>query len=248
MNDFFLKTLAIINRNINFVFQSTFNNMVKPSENPAATLAEIRSIMHRSTRFIALSGLSGVATGLIALVGAGILFAKLYYTYGTYNLANAFEQAGSNGAELFRFLLVLSFSVIFAAFIVGVYFTTRGARRQGLPIWDSSAKRLLINLAIPLSAGGIFCLLLFWHGAIGLILPAMLIFYGMALLHASKYSIDELRNLGLGEVVLGLLAGCWSGQALLFWAIGFGILTIFYGLMMYNRYERKTNPVDGGRK
>jgi hypothetical protein len=216
--------------------------MMKPSENPAATLAEIRSIMQRSTRFIALSGLSGVATGLVALIGAGIVFARLYTTYGTYNLATAFEIAGSQGADLFRFLLILSCVIIGAAFVAGVYFTTRGARKQGLPIWDSTAKRLLINLAIPLTAGGIFCLLLFSHGAIALILPAMLIFYGMALLHASKYSVDELRNLGIGQVALGLIAGLWPDHALLFWATGFGLLNIFYGIMMYNRYERKPGP------
>lgn len=219
--------------------------MTKSSDNPAATLAEIRTIMQRSTRFIALSGLSGVATGLIALVGAGIVFAKLFTAYGTYKLAEAFKQAGSQGGDLFQFLLLSSLATITAALVAGVYFTTRSARRHGHAVWDSAARRMLTNLAIPLAAGGIFCLLLFWHGAIALILPAMLIFYGMALLHASKYAVDELRNLGLSEVTLGLLAGFWSDYALLFWAVGFGLFNIFYGVLMYNRYERTSDPAAG---
>lgn len=217
--------------------------MTKPSNDPAAAIAEIRSIMQRSTRFIALSGLSGVATGLVALAGAGIVYYKLQSDYNTFNVAYAFLLAGNNGAELFRFLLILCFLMIVAAVIVGIYFTTRSARQKGQPVWDNSARRLLINLAIPLMAGGIFCLLLFWHEAIGLILPAMILFYGMAMLHASKYSLDELRQLGMSEVALGLLAGFWSDYALVFWAIGFGIFPILYGIRMYNRYERNPQTI-----
>lgn len=210
---------------------------MRPAHDPAATLAEIRAIMQRSTRFISLSGLAGVAAGVIALVGAGIVYAKLYYTYSTTNLTYAFELAGSEGADLFRFLLVLSISLIAAALAAAIYFTTRNARQQGQPMWDNSARRLVINLAIPLMAGGIFCLLLFWHGAISLIMPAMLVFFGLSMLHASKYTVDELRNLGLSEVALGLIAGFWSENALLLWALGFGLFPILYGVMMYNKYE-----------
>ncbi len=212
--------------------------MAKPSDNPAAALAEIRAIMQRSTRFIALSGLSGVATGLVALIGAGIAYYKVTSDYDTSNIAYAFHIAGNEGAKLFRFLLILCVAMIVAAVVVAIYFTNRSARQKGQPVWDNSAKRLLINLGIPLTAGGIFCLLLFWHDAIDLIMPAMLLFYGMAMLHASKYSVDELRQLGISEVALGLLAGFWSNYGLLFWAIGFGIFPILYGLRMYNRYER----------
>lgn len=212
--------------------------MAKSSTDPAAALAEIHSIMQRSTRFIALSGLSGVAMGLIALIGAGVVFAKLTSDYGTYDIAHAFNRAGSESEALFHFLIAVSVVLIATAFAAGVYFTTRSARRLGRPVWDGSAKRMLINLAIPLLAGGLFCLLLFSHNAIGLILPAMLLFYGMALLNASKYSVDELRKLGLSEVALGLVAGLWSEQALIMWAVGFGVLPILYGAIMYNRYER----------
>lgn len=214
--------------------------MAQPTHDPSATLAEIRAIMLRSTRFISLSGLSGVATGIIALLGAGILYAKLYYSYHTTNISQAFMVAGGRGEALFRFLLTLALGMIVVGLLAGIYFTTRRARLQGKPIWDSSAKRLVINLAIPLTAGGIFCLLLFWHGAVELIMPSMLVFYGMAMLHASKYTVDELRHMGMSEVALGLISGFWTQHALLIWAVGFGVFPILYGLMMYNRYERNT--------
>ena len=41
------------------------------------TLSEIRSLMERSSRFISLSGLSGVAAGVFALMGAAMVYVYL---------------------------------------------------------------------------------------------------------------------------------------------------------------------------
>jgi hypothetical protein len=49
--------------------------------------------------------------------------------------------------------------------------------------------------------------------------------------------LHEVRVLGISEVILGLMASWLVGYGLLFWAVGFGVLHIFYGLMMYFRYE-----------
>jgi hypothetical protein len=103
---------------------------------------------------------------------------------------------------------------------------------------------MVINLAMPLAAGGLFCLALIWHGLPGLVAPATLLFYGLALLNASKYTLDEIRWLGLSEVMLGLAASFWVGAGLLFWALGFGVLHIFYGSLMYLRHERSTPSID----
>ena len=117
----------------------------------------------------------------------------------------------------------------------------RRARRTGQGLWDPSAKRLAWNLAIPLVVGGLFCLSLLWHGAVALVAPATLVFYGLALLNASKYTLDEIRWLGLSEVVLGLLATSWPGAGLMFWALGFGVLHILYGGLMWYRHESSSN-------
>jgi hypothetical protein len=130
--------------------------------------------------------------------------------------------------------------VLALALFFGIYFTTRKARKNGLKVWDHTAQRMVINLFIPLIAGGIFCLTLLYHHLIFLLAPATLIFYGLALINASKYTFNEIRVLGISEIILGLMAAFFIGYGLLFWAVGFGVLHIFYGLMMYYRYESRS--------
>ena len=94
------------------------------------------------------------------------------------------------------------------------------------------------SMLVPLGVGGVFSLALFYYGLPGLVAPATLVFYGLALFSASKYTLDEIRWLGASELVLGVVALFWLDAALLFWALGFGVLHIFYGGLMYLRYER----------
>jgi uncharacterized protein YjeT (DUF2065 family) len=141
-------------------------------------------------------------------------------------------------ASFYIFLFTDAFLVLFASIIVAISLSMRKARTKGVKIWDSAAKRLLINMFIPLCAGGVFCLILIYHGLIGFVAPATLIFYGLALINASKYTLNDIRYLGLTEVGIGLLAAIWIGYGLLFWAIGFGIIHILYGAAMYYKYER----------
>jgi predicted lysophospholipase L1 biosynthesis ABC-type transport system permease subunit len=199
---------------------------------PQETLAEIRHLMERSSRFISLSGLSGVFAGLYALAGA---FAA-YSQRGLSDFGYPRTLFYSNGALIF--LLIDAALVLVLAVGTGIYLTTRKAKRDGNSIFDSSAKKLLINLFIPLAAGGLFCLALVYHGSIIYVPAVMLIFYGLALINASKYTRDDVRSLGLIEVLLGLLASFILGYGLMFWALGFGVMHIAYGIYMYLKYER----------
>jgi len=97
---------------------------------------------------------------------------------------------------------------------------------------------MLIHLFIPLITGGLFALILLYRNDSTLLASVTLIFYGLALVNAGKYTLGEIQYLGVFEIVLGLLAGIFTCWGLLFWAIGFGILHIVYGLVMYYRYER----------
>ncbi|MBV6405250.1 MAG: hypothetical protein IT228_06235 [Flavobacteriales bacterium] len=209
---------------------------------PAQELAHIRGLMERSTRFLSLSGLSGVVAGVVALGGATLarhhITAALAtgmdtLTYGT--------TRGQVPADDLRLTLLMDAVLVLVVALLGAFwFTWRRGRRTGQHLWDASARRLLVNLAVPLGAGGVFCLALLYYGLPGLVAPATLVFYGLALFNAGKYTLDEIRWLGLSELVLGLLALCWLEAALLFWAIGFGVLHIFYGGLMYLRHERGT--------
>jgi hypothetical protein len=136
------------------------------------------------------------------------------------------------------FFLIDAMFVLVASIVVGLILTWRSAKKNGQTIWDATAKRMLINLMIPLVTGGFFCMILLMHGLIGLVAPVTLIFYGLALINGSKYTLDDIRYLGICEIILGLLASIFIGYGLLFWAIGFGVLHIVYGMLMYNKYER----------
>jgi len=136
------------------------------------------------------------------------------------------------------FLFILSGAALLLTFSSVIYFTAKKAKKKGLPVWDPSAKRLLVNLFIPLVTGGIFCLILAYHEAYKFIPASMLLFYGLALLNASKYTLHDIRYLGITELILGLFASFLLGLGLWFWVIGFGVMNIVHGIMMYNKYER----------
>ncbi|MFC0181129.1 hypothetical protein SAMN04515674_11981 [Pseudarcicella hirudinis] len=192
-------------------------------------LTEIRSMMERSTRFISLSGLSGVFAGTFALTGA-------YFAYE--RILQESTDALQNDSSLLRFIATDGAIVLILSLSFSVYFTLRKAKKKSLKVWDNTSRRLLFNMAIPLVAGGLFSLILLKH-APHLIDSATLIFYGLALVNASKYTYDEVRYLGYIEIILGLICGLldeWR-LGLLFWAVGFGVLHIIYGILMYRKYE-----------
>ena len=201
-------------------------------------ITEIKSIMERSSRFISLSGLSGVFAGFFALAGAAA-----FYIYVNQQLSYGYSELAARlpldiDIHFFSFCFADAAITLTLALAFGIYFTTRKAKADGQKIWDKTVLRFLINLFIPLATGGIFCLILLLHfGWFGIIPPCTLIFYGLALLNASKYTLDEIRWLGISEIVLGLIGCMYLGYGVTLWAIGFGVLHIVYGLIMYIRYE-----------
>jgi hypothetical protein len=211
---------------------------MEDNQEPIQQLSEIRKMMERSSLFISLSGLSGVAAGIIALVGSGIAFAYLNFDTRYFKI-NGFisPSIGFRYRHAWIFLIFDALIVLILALLSGIYFTRRKARNRELKVWDSTARRMVINLAIPLVTGGIFCLVLLYHHLVFLLAPVTLLFYGLALLNAGKYTYNEIRILGISEIVLGLMASCFVGYSLIYWAIGFGVLHIFYGLIMYFRYD-----------
>jgi hypothetical protein len=209
------------------------------SEEPLEQLQHIRNMMERSSRFISLSGLSGVFAGFFALAGAAAfyIFLNKKLNYGYTDFAKSVPVDIS--LDLRQFVLLDAAVVVVLSLLFAVLFTTRNAKNNGQTIWDSAARRMLINLFIPLVAGGVYCLVLLNYGWFGLIAPTTLVFYGLALLNASKYTLDEIRWLGLSEIALGLIGCFFIGYGITLWAIGFGVLHIVYGLMMYSKYEAK---------
>lgn len=191
-----------------------------------AEISSIRDLMERSAKFISLSGLSGVMAGIYALVGAGIGY-------------NLLKNPGSavNRIVPITELFVVAFAVLILSIGTGVWLSFKKAKKTGQPFWGTGSKRLLINMAIPLVSGGLFTFILIYHGHYGIVAPATLIFYGLALVSGSHYTYSGVKSLGIIEILLGLLAALTPGYGLIFWAIGFGLLHIIYGTVMHFKYD-----------
>jgi len=194
-------------------------------------LKEIKDIMSRSSKFISLSGLSGVFAGMFALLGAFTAY-QLIYSNHNYLEYNRVENVDGSLFEL----LAIAIITLVLSLGAGVFFTVRKAKKNNQKIWDIQTRRLLINLFIPLVTGGTFCLILLHNGYVGLVPPLTLIFYGLALVSASNFTLREVRSLGIAQITLGLIASYFIGFGLLFWSIGFGLLHIIYGIIMKIRY------------
>ncbi len=211
---------------------------MQPEVDPLTQLTEIRAIMERSSRFLSLSGLAGIGAGIVALIGVGVGHWWLEQHFGAGGFARLAGGTPEEQATAMPFLVGLAGAMVAAALLVAFIFTRRRAARMGQTLWSSVARRLTLSLAAPLVAGGLFCLALYWHGALVLVVPAMLLFYGLALLSASKYTLNEIRGLGYLQAGLGLASLAAPGYGLAFFAAGFGLAHIGYGVLMFNRYER----------
>lgn len=215
--------------------------MNKDTELSVRALQDIKAMMERSAKFITLSGWSGIWAGAVGLAGAYVAhlwlkdLPEIYYN--TYRTAPAgVISAGEYNDLSYRFI-ALAITVLLLAFAGGLYFTWKKTKNNGDKLWNSASRRMLGHMAIPLVAGGMFSLLFLNNGHEMYIAPACLVFYGLALINGSKYTISDIRYLGFSELGLGCINMFLPGYGLTFWALGFGVLHILYGIIMWNKYD-----------
>lgn len=201
---------------------------------PEQELAEIKSMMERSTRFISLSGLSGVLAGIYAIIGAGIAWYWIYFPSTKWG-SPADELSDS---ELIWRILILGLIVLMLALISSWSMSKKKSKKASQKFWTSASKRFGQALFIPVLFGGLFSFALVHEHTFQLIPAAMLGFYGLGLISASHFTLGEIKKLGFTQLIFGALAAFFPQFGLLFWAGGFGILHIVYGSMMYFKYER----------
>jgi hypothetical protein len=199
-----------------------------------AELSSIRNLMERSAKFISLSGLSGIMSGIYALIGAGIGYKLVYGNSGGLDYR---EQYVNEPSILFN-LSVVALTVLVLSITTGVWLTLRKAGKKGQKAWNPASKKMLVNVAVPLCTGGLLILILLFRGSYGIIAPACLIFYGLALVAGSQFTYTDVKSLGILEIFLGLLAALLPGYGIIFWAIGFGLLHIVYGTIMHFKYDQ----------
>lgn len=209
-------------------------------KNEIEAIHDIRRIMNRQTRFLSLSGLAGVFAGTYALIGA-------YAGYHMINVTNHIDHPHDLSVKerflfephVMKFILIDALIVLLLSVVTGWFFTWKKAKKENAKIFDKTAKRALYNFAVPLATGGIFCLaLLFWKSYV-LLAPATLIFYGLAVFQVGKYTFDEVGYMGLIQIGLGLVGIFQPGYGFILWPIGFGVVHILYGIILWNKYDRK---------
>jgi hypothetical protein len=197
-------------------------------------ISEIKNMMNRSSRFISLSGLSGVLAGVYSLIGAWMAYETIYSDSSDLGSYKNLVVSESSIKRLFAIAII----VILLSITTGISLSIKKAKKENENIWDASSKRLLINFAIPLATGGFFILFLIEKEIYGFVAPLTLIFYGLACVNASKYTLGDVRYLGITLIIIGLISSYFIGYGLLFWALGFGVCHIFYGFKLYLKHDK----------
>lgn len=205
---------------------------MRTTENYLAEIKEIRKMMEESSRFLSLSGLSGILVGIYALLGA-FMAESIIYTNKLFGWLLA--------DNIVFDLLIIALITLFLSLLTVILLTYRRAKRAGTKIWNPGSRLMLLNLIIPLFAGGAIILIFVFKGFYEFAAPGCLIFYGLALINAAKFTRQEIFYMGLIQVLLGILAATFPSIGLLLWALGFGVIHIIYGAVMYFRYEYKSN-------
>lgn len=208
---------------------------MKEKRDYSRDIAEIRSMMERSSKFLSLSGWAGIMAGIYALAGAWIAFSV--YQFNPDNIVFSTTTSGGTFPYLPE---VITTAVITLILAVGtaVFLSYRKGNKRGEKVWNATSRRLLGSMIVPLLTGGILILILISKGLIGLIAPLTLLFYGLALFGAGKYTYNDVKYLGVIQIGLGLLSTWFIQYSIFLWAIGFGLVHIVYGIYMHFRYER----------
>ncbi|MFC7358321.1 hypothetical protein ACFQO1_11530 [Jejudonia soesokkakensis] len=193
-------------------------------------ISEIKNLMSRSSRFISLSGLSGIMAGIYALIGGAVAY---------WLVANSGQEYLILDGYVFRLILLDLFLIAFFSIITAIYLTTKKAKKNGEKVWDTASRRLILNFLIPLVAGGIYILIILNQQKYGQTGALMLIFYGLALINASKYTISNVRYLGVTEIILGLICALFPGYGFWLWNLGFGVMHIIYGSLIYVQEKKQ---------
>jgi uncharacterized membrane protein len=208
---------------------------MKKEQDYIRDIADMRSMMERSSKYLSLSGLGALLAGIYALVACFFAY-KVFgidpsTLTGRYSSEDGFDPGLVKILLLAAIVLIVSLATIF-------YLSYKKANRSQEKFWNPTAKRVLLNMAIPLMAGGILILIMAAKGLPQYMAPLSLLFYGLAFFNASKFTLDEVRSMAIIEMVLGLLSTWFVEYSLWFWALGFGIVHIVYGIFIYYRYER----------
>ena len=199
-------------------------------EKQVEDLKAIREMMEKSSKFLSLSGLSGVIAGITAIIGAAVAYVLLIQ-----------DPAHTGLSSIQQLVILLSDAtlVILISAGFGIYFSWRKAQKNNQKLFNKVTLRILYHLGVPLAAGGILSLIFLYRGDVEILASITLVFYGLALVNVSKFTFNEIHYLGIIEILLGLAAAVFLFYGIIFWTLGFGVCHIIYGWIMYKKYDLK---------
>ncbi|MCG9899411.1 MAG: hypothetical protein MH132_05385 [Hydrotalea sp.] len=207
---------------------------MKNSQNPQETLREIKQLMEQSTRFLSLSGWSGITAGVSSIVGLAWLMLKIkQHPFQPLSIQTYLIEYPNTLNEL----LITAMLIFIVAAVGGVLFSWKKSKERSLPFWNAAAQRMLWHFAVPMISGGVVCLTMIHVGQYDLLAPLSLVFYGLAILNASKFTIPQTYYLGITQLLLGLLGCLIPNFGILIWGVGFGMVHLAYGIIMYANNE-----------
>ncbi|MBW1294934.1 hypothetical protein [Aquimarina litoralis] len=192
-------------------------------------ITEIKDMMNKSSRFFSLSGLSGILAGIYAIIGAAVAYYLVSISGREYLILHS---------KIFNYILIDLAAIALLSSITAAILSTRKAKKNNEVLWNGTSKRLLTAFLVPLVTGGIYILIKIYSNQYGLTGSLMLIFYGLALVNASKYTIGNVKYLGYIEIILGLVCAIYPGFGFWFWVLGFGVMHIIYGSLIYFKHDR----------
>lgn len=198
-------------------------------------LSDIREMMERSSRFLSLSGLAGVLSGIYAIAGAFISYSVFGFNPDSIDYIPSGADNHDTGVVN---VILVAISILVLALATVVFLSGRNASKRGEKLWNNSSRRLLANMSVPLATGGILIIIFIFKNLVGLVAPASLIFYGLALFGAGRLTLSEVRYLGITQIILGIAGFIFIPYSLVIWVLGFGFVNIVYGIYMHYKYEK----------
>lgn len=207
-------------------------------ENLQQDITAIRNMMEKSSKFLSLSGLSGIMAGIVASIGGSIAYWLLSTQPKLSAAVIPYSQQPLELQQLIVQLSTLAISVLILSIGTAIYFTLRKANGIHKIVWDKNAQNILFSIVVPLFVAGVTILALLLKGYFDLIIPVMLFFYGLGLVHAANFTFRDIAYLGYLELILGAISLFAPQTAIIIWTLGFGVLHIVYGSIMFYKYDK----------
>ncbi|NIA22495.1 MAG: hypothetical protein GWP05_11160 [Anaerolineaceae bacterium] len=193
-------------------------------EQAAEHLRVIRELMERPLKQTTRSGVSGLIAGVLALAGCGA-------TWYAGRLGQLPE------ASWIKAIGLVWAGVLVLAVAANLLLTWRRAHRQGLPLWGRSQNQTALAIAPGFIVGALVSWALVGAHQYHPVAFAWIVFYGMAVWSLGLFGPLEVKLLGAGFFLAGILGFFFfAAHPLAALAVTFGGMHLVYGIVVWVRH------------